>query len=403
MANVSRKNRAGVVKAFHAQVENTKQDIETKDINQQLSILLATFNDQHTVLERNKVVSNKTKYNRKQDITLFMKLIDDIFKLKNIYNLQERHYSSVVDAYLKMEPKYAPGTVSNFLTNTRILYRWIGKANLLKSKKAGYVEDKERLKVSEVGLTDKSWSARYVDSDAVISLIESEHPAEGITLRLMAAFGMRFKEAICFKPHINVYVDGTHITLVDGTKGARSRVMKIETSEQREALAKAQAFVKKKTGFMMERYSSNLSQNIQRLYYICRKYGVSKKGYGITCHGLRHEFVNDHMEKNGVVSPVRGGSPEAFFSKENRQLRYEVAQMTGHNRPKVTGRYCGGKVGRIRKKALKPGVGINSSDSRKSGKQRRHRGLRKAIKVMANAKRVKELHQAILDRIKEPA
>jgi hypothetical protein len=109
------------------------------------------------------------------------------------------------------------------------------------------------------------------------------------------------------------------------------------------------------------------------------------------------------MEKNGVVSPVRGGSPEAFFSKENRQLRYEVAQMTGHNRPKVTGRYCGGKVGRIRKKALKPGVGINSSDSHKSSKQRRHRGLRKAIKVLENAKRVKELHQAILDSIKEPS
>jgi integrase len=257
--------------------------------------------------------------------------------------------------------------------------------------------------VSEVGLVDKSWSAKNVDSNAVISIIEKDHPAEGISLRLMAAFGMRFKEAVCFKPHSNVYADGTHIMLVDGAKGARTRVLKIETVEQRAALAKAQAYVKKKTGFMMERHSNDLKQNIQRLYYICRKYGISKKGYGITCYGLRHEFVNDHMEKNGVVSPVRGGSPEAFFSKENRQLRYEVAQMTGHNRPKVTGRYCGGKVGRIRKKALKPGVGINSSDSHKSSKQRRHRGLRKAIKVLENAKRVKELHQAILDSIKEPS
>jgi hypothetical protein len=107
MPKTSSKYSAVAVRAFHALVEQTKGQIEKVDIHQQLSILLSTFNELHTVAERNKGVSNKTMINRKQDITLFMKLIDDIFKLKNIYNLQERHYISAVEAYLKMEPKYA--------------------------------------------------------------------------------------------------------------------------------------------------------------------------------------------------------------------------------------------------------------------------------------------------------
>lgn len=386
-------------KRFDAEVHATKAEIDGLELHQQLTVLLGTFNGQHTVTARNKVVSYKTMHNRKIDIKLFMQIVVDIFRLKNIYNLQERHYIAVVEKYLAMEPHYKPGSVANFLTNTRILYRWIGKAHLLKDKKSEYVADKSRLKVPEVAVRDKSWAAKRIVPDDLIAVVMNDHPKEGLTLRLMQAFGMRFKEAICFKPHTNIYADGTAIMLVDGTKGARTRVMQIESDFQRQVLEEVKKAVKRPHTFIMETYSRDLQANIQRFYYICRKYGISKNGYGITCHGLRHEFVNDKLESKGLISPVRGGDPKEFFAKENRYIRVELAQMTGHNRPKVTGRYCGGKAGKVCKKATKPHVGSKPTASREGKYKRRRGGLRRAIKTLRNAKRIRELSEAIHNQI----
>lgn len=169
----TRRYKIPAERKFSAVVEETKEEIKNLHITKQIQQLLLVFNGMHTVSSRNKSVSHKTQSNRIADIMKFLKIVDDKFRLKNIYNWQERHYEAVLDVYLNTVPPYKPGTVANFLTNTRILYRWIGKERLLKAKKAEYVKDPVRLQVSEVALRDKSWKARDIDPEDIFMLIEA--------------------------------------------------------------------------------------------------------------------------------------------------------------------------------------------------------------------------------------
>jgi hypothetical protein len=51
---------------------------------------------------------------------------------------------------------------------------------------------------------DKTWRAQGVDADAVIREVEAHDRHAAASLRLMQAFGLRFKESLMLRPHQDV-------------------------------------------------------------------------------------------------------------------------------------------------------------------------------------------------------
>jgi hypothetical protein len=84
-----------------------------------------------------------------------------------------------------------------------------------------------------------------------------------------------------------------------------------------------------------------LKQAKERMYTISRRIGLRKNGvYGVTWHGLRHDFAIDNLEKlTGEKAPVRGGLIINY--REISEARLKVSQALGHNRLEITGAYYG--------------------------------------------------------------
>ena len=80
---------------------------------------------------------------------------------------------------------------------------WIGKPRLLKPI-ASYFDDPALHRRSLAATVDKTWRAQGVDADAVIHEVEAHDRHAAASLRLMQAFGLRFKESLMLRPHQDV-------------------------------------------------------------------------------------------------------------------------------------------------------------------------------------------------------
>ena len=83
-----------------------------------------------------------------------------------------------------------------------------------------------------------------------------------------------------------------------------------------------------------------LKQAMTRYYVVMRAAGITRKGLGITSHGLRKEFANKtYFELTGVKSPVQGGPP--IDRVVDREARLRLVEHLGHARESVGAAYLG--------------------------------------------------------------
>lgn len=80
---------------------------------------------------------------------------------------------------------------------------WIGKPKLVKPL-AAYFDDPALITRSYIAAESKGWRDRGVDVEAVLSQVEAYDVLAAASLRLMQAFGLRFKEACMLRPHVDV-------------------------------------------------------------------------------------------------------------------------------------------------------------------------------------------------------
>ena len=85
--------------------------------------------------------------------------------------------------------------------------------------------------------------------------------------------------------------------------------------------------------------SLTLKQAITRYYVVMRAAGITRKGLGITSHGLRKEFANRvYFELTGVRSPIQGRPP---IDRVDRDARLRLVRHLGHARESVGTAYLG--------------------------------------------------------------
>jgi integrase len=317
---------------------------EKLDIKAQLTVLLDVFGSDHQ--NRNKGVGSETKKARAYIIYQF---VDDLRKnglpIKNILNIGQRHIKAAVDLWLK--GNLEASTICWRLTILRWLCKSIGKNGMMHGNEY-YGIPEDRVARTYVATTDKSWVGNDVLTSELIDKVKNEDEWVGMNMELMQQFGLRIRESVLIRPSLSDGVDS--LTVEEGTKGGRTRVVQIRNEKQREILDKAKRMAQQNQRKAMVHPGKTPKQSIRRIYYICEKFGITRAQLNITPHGLRHEFANDRFEEiAGAPSAVRGGSDPVDIELDN-EARSTVTRELGHARLDITTAYTGArKKGRPQK------------------------------------------------------
>jgi integrase len=281
-------------------------------------MLLDFYGRYHAV--RDKVISHKTAAERRRVCFCIYETIRDEgeFKIKNIYNIDARHASFVVNHWANSS--LVAGTLQGYLSIFRTLLGWLGKPTLASALES-YLPAGTSLERNYAATSDKSWSARGVDFNEIFKKIYDFDKYIARQLAVMAAFGLRKKEAIMFRPGVCITQDGGFIRIEQGAKNGRVRLVQITNDQQRAVLRDLQLVVTNRRGHLGNP-RLNLEQNMSRFNYGMTKFKLTLGGLGVTGHGLRHQFVNDQYEiLIGVATPVRGGDTEIYNSEEGKAVR----------------------------------------------------------------------------------
>lgn len=254
------------------------------------------------------------------------------FKLESPYSLRRKHLECLVRTWVRLGQ--TGGTIENKLSHLKALCQWMGKHDVVQSLEMYVDKDALGLKRSYVTTVDKSWEAHGVDPVAKIAQIAEEHPRVAVQMKLQAAFGLRIEESFSLKIR-SALLNLDTLQVVDGTKGGKKRVVPLQL--QLDVLREAAALVDPVSGSTTP---ANYSIARWRHHYYggMRKYGVFKKGEGITSHGLRHGWMQAYYKLlSGVDAPVKGGIPQDL--EAHRQAILEVVEAAGHSRPRKSGAY----------------------------------------------------------------
>lgn len=167
-------------------------------------------------------------------------------------------------------------------------------------------------------------------------------------LAVMHAFGLRFKEAVMFRPHVDVVTTAQagrgengpahdYVALHRGTKGGRLRHVPVIKPEQHAALDQARRVARKEDESLSDPCYS-LVRAIRHLRYVMERFGITKRALGVTPHGLRHGFAAARYETEaGVPAPVQ--ATERASAEVDAQARLIVSEELGHSRRQITSVY----------------------------------------------------------------
>ena len=160
---------------------------------------------------------------------------------------------------------------------------WIGNLGLVKPLFA-YIADPVLFSRSYVAVESKAWRARGVDVAQLIDRIAAYDERVAAAVLLMAVFGFRMKEAVMFRPNVDVVtaeqagksVAGVShfVALRRGTKGGRLRYVPVITPAQQQAIALAQRVTMREGDSISDpRYT--LVQAIRHLRYVMERFGLT--------------------------------------------------------------------------------------------------------------------------------
>ncbi len=340
--------------------------------------ILDANNHRHAKLKKD--VSERTREARAAALFVFMNLLRSLGFEADPYNLRGTHIEQAI-WYWTCDPRIAArcenegvpmreepisAAYLQFLASVlRTFSVWIGKPGMVLPLER-YVPDPSRYQRSGIATYDKSWTAKGLDIPRLLELIYLEDIYVGTQVELIFALGLRRKEAIMLRPHLQVIpasivpgydlIADQYLMVVElrhGTKGGRLRFVPLESNTQRLAIEHAQRLVPHPNDHM-GRPGHTLKQSLRRFDYVMDKVGVTQAELGITAHGGRHQFANDrYVEWTGEQSPVRGGVPSDLLS--NYDACMKIMQQLGHARLQIAGAYLGPILNNIRHARPVPG------------------------------------------------
>lgn len=316
-----------------------------------LTAILARHNWRHAV--KDKGVSYDTMEDRRQFLfRTFAYLRDNptkSFKL-DPRSLSGRHVHFLFEHWQQRARagELGPSSLQKIHSMLRTFAGWIGKPDLVKPLSA-YIDDKALFKRSYVATQSKTWRSQGVDADVMIAEVEARDAYAGAALRLMAAFGLRFKEAVMLRPHVDVYTATqagrpddepmAYLHTHRGTKGGRERFVPIDTPYRQRAVDVARAVARSHEG-SVSNPRHDLERAIRHLRYVMEEFGITKADLKVVPHGLRHQYAADEYQAvTGHAPPVEGG---AVVDREvDRLARRSVSSKLGHGREQIVNAYVG--------------------------------------------------------------
>ncbi|WP_225031129.1 integrase domain-containing protein [Paraburkholderia sp. XV] len=282
----------------------------------------------------NRALSIKTQeYRAAKLCKAFKELRDGGFALQTPWSLKHKHVQHLVDKWIAAGQ--SGGTIENKLTYLRALAQWMGKTNLIGSLGEYADRDALGLKRSYVATEDKSWAAHGVDAVAKIDEIAQTCPYTAVQLKLQAAFGLRIEESFMLRP-AEAARNPRLLAVTRGTKGGRPREVPIETKIG--ILVEAARLSNGQTGSTVPA-DRTLRQWRDWYYYVLEKHGVTRRGIGITSHGLRHEYLQTLYEETaGVPAPIKRADARPDPQLHEEAMR-RVVEAAGHSRLTKSGAY----------------------------------------------------------------
>lgn len=290
----------------------------------------------------NKIVAFETQAIRESTLYQgFAQLKDIGYRLHDPVNFKPKHMTALARYW--EDQGLSPSTIQNRISVFRVFCSWIGKGDMI-SDSSDYVADKTSVKRTYAAKKDKSWSAKDIDFQCILDKVLEEEPRVALYIVLGLNFGLRLRESYMLKPH---RADKSmYVAVAEGTKGARDRTVPIESEDQKAIIELAKQFANGVNGHIGIP-GKTLKQTKDRVNYVLKKCGVTRKDMDATFHGLRHQFANDFYERrSGVDSPVRGGPN--LTGDVDELARLQTSEVLGHSRKSITSAYLGGLMRSIR-------------------------------------------------------
>lgn len=292
-----------------------------------------------------KPTSERTQTLTKEVVYASIRLLHELgYKIQDPRNLGERHIQVLVGHWWYCQQK-KPKTIQNDLSRLRVFCAMMDKPGMVGSVHK-YLPgvDPELLKVRSAAQATKSWSGNKIDVVAKFREIDQHDPRLGLMLRLELGLGLRREEVLKCDPHAQD--DGHYLQVFPGMgKGGRWRNVPIVSSAQRDLLDYVKARVPKNKPLGWEYTRSGklatLGQNIRRYENLMASFGLTKADAGVTGHGLRAQFAENHSLLLGLIPPTMGGDAGQLDGADLSILNVKAAQALGHNRPQVMSAYIG--------------------------------------------------------------
>jgi integrase len=282
------------------------------------------------------------------------------YQLWHLDNFGAKHAVAIIQRWTELG--HASSTMATYVSHLRTFVGWLNKRELLPII--------DRYCADHPGLTrrrtatdrDKSERGAGVDYREIFRRAVATGDQYFVhQLLLIAAFGLRAREAWQFRPHLATGEFG-RVQVKFGTKGGRPRTLPTPMSPvQRAVLERAQALVQTRHGSMIPPGYERAEQWARHFYHLCKRIGLTKDQLGITPHSLRHGVLLDLFEAiAGVPAPVRGGSEVPLDAAQERVAREIVSEFAGHSRPQISSAYLGS---RGKKRAVKRPVSKRKPES----------------------------------------
>lgn len=325
--------------------QNTPQPIGKRPFTMKMRLKEIVNANKTGAARLNKIVSFETQALRETVLFQgFTQLKEIGYHLHDPANFKPKHMKALAQYWENQGLSSA--TIQNRISIFRVFCGWIGKGDMI-GDSADYVVDKASVKRTYSAKEDKSWSAKEIDFEGIQDKVLAEEPRVALYILLGLNFGMRLRESYMLKPH---RADkAMYVALAEGTKGDRARTVPIESEDQKTIIELAKQFANGVNGHI-GMPGKTLQQTKDRVTYVLRKCGITRKDMDATFHGLRHQFANDFFKRrSGVDSPVRGGPN---VSGEIDELaRFQTSEALGHSRKSITSAYLGGLLRGIKGKA----------------------------------------------------
>lgn len=245
------------------------------------------------------------------------------YRLPGARSLKPKHIEHLIARW--RAENLSPGTIKNRLAALRWWAQKINKTSIM-------FKENEEYGVPQRTLHNGSKALR-LDLDKLANV---PCPRMQLSLRLMAAFGLRREEALKFRPRLADA--GDHIALQPSwTKGGRPRVVPVLTERQRALLDEAIALVG----------NDSLIPNDKSYITHRRAFQYATLKAGITnVHGLRHNYAQwRYLQLTALRCPAAGGPARKDLSAVERErddaARLVIAEELGHGRRDVTRAYLG--------------------------------------------------------------